>query len=214
MQTVSKDYFFCPYSLSYHLGFCPDRLSAAFKYDILAADLSLSRSVYSDMIVFVRHAKEHARNLSEFRMLLKVIDCAAEDVLAVCNENNRHKSKGNENVRKPSFSLFSAPRFSFLVNEDMEDSVSVSISSTHVDSVRSMYSELEQMRVDVEIMIENCHAVKPTNSSSIDVSLYMPPPKLNWFPDYVEARDRARKTHSSIQKRNHSVLSKIRNLSI
>ena len=199
------------YSLSYHLGFCADRLSAAFKYDILAADLSLSRSVYTDMILFVRHAQEHARNLSEFRMLLRVVDCASEDVLAVCNENNRHKSKGIVNERRSSFSLF-ASKISFLEPDDQEDSLSVSVSTTHVDSFKTIYTELKQIREKVEEYIENCHSVKPTNSTSIDVSLYMPPPKLNWFPDYVEAKDNAKKQHKNNQmNNNNSILSRFKN---
>ena len=60
--------------MSYHYGFCPDCREVALKYDVLAADQSLSKGSFTDCVVLLTHATDRVSTPSEIRVLRMVLD--------------------------------------------------------------------------------------------------------------------------------------------
>jgi len=84
-------------SISYHLGFCPERRADAFKYDILAADQSFNRvGLRQEVLEFVQQGCIHATTYHEHGCALVLTEFCIYVLsrsLDAQNDANKHKQQ-------------------------------------------------------------------------------------------------------------------------
>ena len=170
------DYYRC---LSYHLGFCPDRIADAFKFDILSADQSLSRAAYADALLFAKQASKHGKQYTEWVLLLSVVDCALLDM-----ESDGSHQKASLSFAQRIVALFSPKKPS----AEYYDEDTSTRNSTNSNDGTSLYREFELLKAMLKSLIHNYHesfsspSTKSRGSSMKEITLV-----------YVEAKEVERK---------------------
>jgi hypothetical protein len=86
-------------SLSYHLSFCLDRKTEAFKYDILTADLSFSRAGFrKEVLECLQEAAKHGSTCHENTCLMMIVEYFIFELLRSRGLTHSGKLKQRENA--------------------------------------------------------------------------------------------------------------------
>jgi hypothetical protein len=182
-------------SLSYHLGFCLDRKTEAFKYDILTADLSFSRAGFrKEVLECLQEAAKHGSTCHENTCLMMIVEYFIFELLRSRSLTHNGKLKLKENATEIAGGrgFFTALSMKILPsvsekspNSSASTSTSTAIRPSPLPSPQTVTKEITK-EVNVEASLAALEKIRLDMSSricNISESGKNRQPRLDWRPE-------------------------------